>query len=153
MKNKNSYILIFIFFLVSCNIFEGEKTLAKLKFEIDSLEPKITFEINETNMGEYAISFFLEPKNINALRQFHEPSFFQFSVKIQQGNKTIEKDLSYILEGAATGQKIKLYSIPGDFSIRGGVIHITINDIRHDNNFLLYYEQILFSISRFSFFR
>jgi hypothetical protein len=150
---RKYYIFLLILFCLSCNIFRGAKTLAKAEYNINMIENEIVFSINDVFTGDYALSFWLEPIDINVLRQSHIPISFKYSVEVHQGNKRMEKSFSFSLEGATIGSKIQLYSIPKDFSNKEENIKVIIKDIVFDNTFLTYYKSIGFGISRLAFFR
>jgi hypothetical protein len=153
-KKHYSLLLITVFIIVICyNSFASGKpeTLSIIEENTTNDLDQIIFSINKLDIGNHSLEIYLEPYDVNILRQIDSPIKFDFDVEIleKRKNKTKRKHISIMLEKARIGVGISLFNVPGDFFWNSKAdIKITISNFKYDDIFIQYYKKMRIWIQR-----
>jgi hypothetical protein len=120
-------------------------------YEVTQLDSHISLQFNNLTGGIYELWIYLEPVDIEILRQPHEPIMLEYDVEIRHGKTITEKKYSHLLEKAQIGMSRRLFTVPKDFLWSAKGVEVIIKNMRFNDTFPPYYKTMKFYLKRYGF--
>jgi hypothetical protein len=104
MKMQKLFSCCFFLFLPCCLYSFGKPDFSDDKsYEVTQLDSHISLQFNNLTGGIYELWIYLEPVDIEILRQPHEPIMLEYDVEIRHGKTITEKNIVICLRKRKLG--------------------------------------------------